>query len=248
MLFLQNAPGVRKLPVTQRKFGVELEHGNPRLRHEGVLKELKKKGYPTSRYAGPRLFQPPTCYTSSRDGSGVEIRTPALKGLDGLGELEDVITDLVDLGGYTTDADGMHVHHQARDYYADWSKIQKLANTWIDNRKHICSFVARGRWNRYSCPAIDKPRIHDCVSKKRNAFPRGDLNFSCLRNKGTIEIRLHEGTLNADKAVAWVVFGQALISTVSRYGGFKEQKSREDLLDRLGIADKYAETLLKVGA
>jgi hypothetical protein len=243
-VLLETLPGLRNLPVTRRKFGVEIEHGNRGKAHGTVLSELKKKGFPVGTRGNVRAFLPPTCYTSTADGTGVEIRTPALQGLSGLEELERVITLLKELGGYTTSSDGMHVHHQARDYYGKWEKIKAIGDTWVDNRPLIASFVDKYRWTSGSCPAIDKVRVAGAVKNKRYAFGRNDLNLAALPYHGTIEIRLHEGTLNPQKAVAWVVFGQAFIGTVSRYGKFEKQKSREDLLDHLGIADKYAEVLL----
>jgi Putative amidoligase enzyme len=243
-VLLETLPGLRNLPVTRRKFGVELEHGNRDRGHTTVLNELKKKGFPTGDRGRVRAFLPPTCYTSTADGTGVEIRTPALQGLSGLEELERVITLLKELGGYTTSADGMHVHHQARDYYGKWEKIEAISDSWVDNRALIAGFVNKYRWTSGSCPAIDKVRVARAVKEKRYAFMRNDLNLAALPYHGTIEIRLHEGTLDPQKAVAWVVFGQAFIGTVSKHGKFGKQKSREDLLDHLGIADKYAEVLL----
>jgi len=245
MQLLQTLPGLRSLPVTQRKFGVELEHGNRLYRHGEVLSALKGKGYPTGARTGVAIFRPPTCYTSTADGTGVEIRTPALQGVRGLEELEQVIRDLKDLGGYVTAADGMHVHHQSRDFHRQWDKLQDLAETWLTNRELIKQFVAIRRWTSFSCSSISKDTVDRAIKNKMyNGFGRTDLNLAALPRHGTIEIRLHEGTLDENKAVAWVVFGQAFIGTVSRYGRFKEQRSKEDLLDHLGLADKYAEVLL----
>lgn len=154
------------------------------------------------------------------------------------------MTFLKEIGGFTGEADGMHVHHQARDFYGRWGKIQTLANSWIDNRAVIAGFVHKRRWTSYSCPAVNKPQVANAVKQKRYAFGRSDLNLAALQAHGTIEIRLHEGTLDPQKAVAWVVFGQAFIGNVSRYGQLPKLTSKENLLDTLGIADKYAEVLL----
>lgn len=229
------------MALSQRRFGVEIEHGNRRMRYDSVLNRMKQEGFSTGARA---LGVAPSCYTVTSDGSGVEIRTPALKGTAGLEELRKAMEFLVSIGGFTGRADGMHVHHEAHDYIDNGVAILALTDSWIANRGVLRLFVDKYRWNYSSCVNVTKERVNRGVKYFRQiGFPRGDLNFGSLLRHGTIEIRLHEGTLNHTKATAWVVFGQAFIDKVINERDFGNKQTPEKLLEHLGVSDKYAKVL-----
>ena len=233
-----NACGI--VALTQRHYGVEIEHGNHRMVAASVLNRMRQEGFPIgARQLGVR----PECYTQTYDGSGVEIRTPALKGTQGLEELKNAMEFLTSIGGFTGRADGMHVHHEAYDYIDNGVAILALTDSWIANRNVLRLFVDKYRWAALSCAAVSKKPIDDTVKGRSQGFPRGDLNFGSLLRHGTIEIRLHEGTLNPITAAAWVVFGQAFIEKVIREKAFGNKQTPAKLLEHLGVADKYAKVL-----
>lgn len=237
------------MALTQRRFGVEIEHGNAVGNYAAVLIEMKKAKFPIEE--GQRVLGggPPKCYTGTADGTGVEIRTPALNGKAGLNELRKVMDFLYGIGGYTTAADGMHVHHEAHEFAGNGEAILALTDSWIANRPILHKFVAKHRHSSYSCSPVAKIVIENGIKQvaanRPGGFPRGDLNFGSLYRHGTVEIRLHEGTLNPDKATSWVVFGQAFIEKVLKDGQFGKQKHPRALLEHLEVTDEYAKVLYK---
>jgi hypothetical protein len=106
--------------------------------------------------------------------------------------------------------------------------------SWVANRDKIVKFVAPNREVSGACSAWRPVDIEDIkyigtpgkptrmeeytggwgtqrqfVTRMVPVyFGRRDLNIASLERHGTVEIRLHEGTLDSKKAVAWVQFGQ----------------------------------------
>lgn len=110
----------------KRQFGVEIEHGNP-------------DGYVTVRDKLVAKF--PRWTNTGSDGSGVEVRSPILKGQSGLDELGEVMEFLTEIGGYITTADGMHVHHDASDF---------VPKSFVPPRQEtIYNPRANGGWGAY---------------------------------------------------------------------------------------------------
>ena len=70
------------------------------------------------------------------------------------------------------------------------------------------------------------------------------LNVTCYPKYGTVEVRLHQGTLSAEKITAWVDFGQALIAwakagaPMMTYG-----VGRADMLTALTAAGGLSDTV-----
>lgn len=72
---------------------------------------------------------------------------------------------------------------------------------------------------------------------------RSDMNLSSLREHGTVEWRLHEGSLNYDQARAWVMFVQKFMH--SAIGGATpiSARNRQELLQRIRLTKKERETI-----
>jgi hypothetical protein len=58
------------------------------------------------------------------------------------------------------------------------------------------------------------------------------LNFNAYAKYGTVEVRQHQGTLNADKIINWVKFGQSVIAAAVA-GTVCEASTGEELLTLL---------------
>src|SRR5512138_1933860 len=90
----------------ERGFGVEIECGH-RDGCDHVRASMQSAGFNMrSDYAHGG-------YNVGYDGSGVEVRTPILRGKEGFRELKRIFKHLNDEGCYVTTRDGMHVHHDA---------------------------------------------------------------------------------------------------------------------------------------
>jgi hypothetical protein len=68
-------------------------------------------------------------------------------------------------------------------------------------------------------------------------FGRNDLNISSLREHGTIEIRIHEGSLDGDQAEAWIKMCQRFLhDSIKRARPMPGAPDREVLLNRLRLS------------
>jgi len=71
------------------------------------------------------------------------------------------------------------------------------------------------------------------------------LNLTSYGRYGTIEIRQHQGTLDAEKILSWMRFGQAIIDTAKTEPTAGPASSVRSLLDYLGDRlDATARTFL----
>lgn len=192
--------------MRDRTFGVEIEHGNTRGYQE--VDSLMRERF-------PRIFDRSAySYVANTgcDGSGVEFRTPVLKGTAGFRTLRTIFDYLNEFGGYVGEYDGMHVHFGAEDFVAHPELVKVLVKNWVANESLIEAFVHPRRIGRGSCPRrsayvgnLDAATTLDEIKSACNS--RNALNLSNLhRNGGTIEVRLHEGTLDADVAESWIRF------------------------------------------
>jgi hypothetical protein len=176
------------------------------------------------------------------DGSGVEIRTPILQGVDGYEVIRAAMATLKDAGAYVTASDGLHVHHDAPEFVAWPQKCEVLVRSWLANQQAIQQLVAPRRRGSGHCPPWNDAGLSILGEWIRGDRPyfyasRNDLNLNPLADQGTIEIRLHEGTLDADVAIAWIMFGQRFIHDVlQRTRPLPQTTSDENLLSRLRLS------------
>ena len=240
----------------KRKFGVEIEHGNP----DGadVVREKVRKKFPKWINTG--------C-----DGSGVEVRSPILKGQGGFDTLGEVMEFLTEIGGYVTTADGMHVHHDASDFVPEGFEEPYEDAIW-DADTEDYTFVTRG--GSKNCAEV-AARVHRVLEsyaanqaiidqivdpyrrkwseirpdslkswKKNSTIHTGRHNIHYTEEHGTFEFRQHEGTLDPQKAFAWIEFGQHFLNYVK---GIRQPTScaatAELLLKRIGVRAEYRRIL-----
>jgi hypothetical protein len=222
--------------MRDRFFGVEIEHGNPSYGYSMVANMLRD--------AFPELFVPghnKLTLSVGCDGSGIEVRTPPLIGIEGFKTLKSLFAYLKRIGGYTAAADGMHVHFDAPEFVANPELVILLAKNWVANENMLRPFVHRRRHDRGSCPSdllytrtvyddgvgdyVARPVIQlmeeaaaagrDIGAVVANYGGRGALNLANLPGRGTIEVRLHEGTLEYGQAAAWIRFCMAFINATA---------------------------------
>lgn len=208
------------------------------------------------------------------DGSGVEIPSPVLRGYEGLRELKQVM-ELLNANGFAAGrADGLHVHHGADEFAEDERLLATLVELWEENVEHIerlvdpyrrkptAPYSASGHsWcGRRSDPDAARSSDHWSrfkATKDLKELPGGryySLNVSNVnRNYGnsTIEVRLHEGTLDFNKAAAWVHFGQSFLEwakLMHKRNNIVTCASAGELLRLTRTSQKSKRTLLSVAA
>lgn len=250
----------------ERTFGVEIECGNE-LGYREVQARMQRAGFTCSgSYANG-------AYNVGSDGSGVEVRTPILQGREGFRELKRVMAFLKSINSYVTQSDGMHVHHGAPELMENPALCLRLVDAFRANRQQIVEMVSPERrsggpyssWDTYydaltSWVAASAPqpnpnfRPNSRYADERSevtipnirsmpSFSRCDLNISALREHGTVEWRLHEGSLNYDQARAWIMFAQKFMHAAIGGTTVVSARTRAELLQRVRLTKKEREIL-----
>jgi hypothetical protein len=255
--------------MTERKFGVEIEmHFRDLMGSRGSMAEkariLLSEGGFGHWFRGRNN-------TIGHDGSGIEIRTPPLAGADGFAELKACMDLLAANDGACNLQDGMHVHHDAPEFKDNIELLTRLVRSWVANRDKIVKFVAPNREVSGACSAWRPVDIEDIkyigtpgkptrmeeytggwgtqrqfVTRMVPVyFGRRDLNIASLERHGTVEIRLHEGTLDSKKAVAWVQFGQYFLDSIlERQRTMRCSKDEKSFLKKIKLPKEAQEALL----
>lgn len=266
--------GIKHLAVSDRTFGVEIEctygarptgksdvynrinWGERDPMRQRAIKDIKANK-DLARWAS----------NVGIDGSGIEIRSPILKGQEGIEELGAFFDFLIEKGSTVTNQDGMHVHHGAEDFSKDWKRLYYACASWGHWTPQIKEMVASRRRNGGMCPdAFNRAEVLQqlqaaCFGEQseqeklvkeyeaqlraywagRGGYPegktvhrspssiggRGAFNLGNIgRANNTIEIRLAEGMMDRDSAVAWVKFGQRFLDFVADANACIEAKPK----------------------
>lgn len=227
--------------MRDRRFGVEIEFDSGGLGTEGVASVLgnafDKEGM--RRWWFRRRMD--------YDGSEIELKTPILQGKKGFSQLKLVMNTLSNSGCFVTSDDGLHIHHDAPEYVNNIDNCIRLVKSWNQNRHLIYEFVAPERseydGDYWACPAWSENEI-SLLERNREipSMNRHDLNLLPLRYTGSIEIRLHEGTLHYPEAESWIKFGQRLLASSTKHS-LREANNSSHLLKKVRIS-KNAEMAL----
>lgn len=161
-------------------------------------------------------------WTSVYDGSvrGAEVVSPILDELR-LNEASTVSRLLLAAGGKVDRTTGFHVHIGARGVLSN----DLIANWYLNwNLVHdaIGALVAPSRLNNSYCKPVSRERAELNAERIRggnvsdfNGDRYQSFNLQAFDRHGTLEIRLHQGTLNGTKAIAWAKF----IDAFKQYSG-----------------------------
>ncbi len=227
-----------------RRFGVEIECGMD----GGIVEAGQLFDFPFSEdddWEEYPDFERGDGWTIHDDGSGVELATPVLQGESGYRKVREALDKLANAGAFVTDWDGLHVHHDAPEFVENPALCLPLLHSWLNNENTIREFVSPRRHDRGCCPRwtehdlgrIEKWIAGDGASDDIYYAQRNDLNLASLPEHGTIEIRLMEGTLDADVTEAWIKFGQRLIhEVVQEQQELEGVPSGSDLLRRIKLS------------
>lgn len=175
------------------------------------------------------------------DGTDVEVRTPILVGEAGFSKLRWAMETLKNAGAYVTNADGMHVHHDAPEFVANPASTLQLVKSWRNNELAIYDLVATRRRGSAMCPTWAESHFEmlEAWAKGDTSYlsiGRNDLNVASLTRHGSVEVRLHEGTLDADVAIAWVKFGQQFIfDTLQSIDPMEPVANAAELMSRIRL-------------
>ena len=185
-----------------------------------------------------------SCKPDGTAGVDAEAVSPILDD----GSLNESITAaraLLKAGATVNKKTGFHVHIGADHYGTDG--IAALVRNWYTAADAIGALVAPSRLNNHFCNhRLDPAFLESWSESIRNGridnAGRGrylSLNLDSYQRHGTVEFRLHHGTLNGKKIQAWAEFVQA-IAQFSTAGGVLSDNRLNDvnaLLDTLTITN-----------
>jgi hypothetical protein len=147
-------------------------------------------------------------------GVSAEAVSPIL-GAETLAQCTTAARALSAAGATVNKQTGYHVHLGA-DYYG-LNGIANLVINWAAAHDTIGSLVAPSRLNNGFCrplSLIDAERTAEQVRNGRISNINGgryySLNLASYDRHGTVEVRLHHGTLNGSKIKAWAEFCNAM--------------------------------------
>lgn len=208
------APDVRtRLPLgIDRTFGVEIECMVPGVSHAAISAALRSAGL--------------TGWRVEHDGSisgpgGAEVVSPVLSGDDGTEQIRTATRVIRSLGGRVNRSCGLHVHHGVSDLTID--DVKEAVRVWSTQQETIDGLVSLSRRsvsNPYYCRPLGSHDLRNVENARtmddiwRNAEKYRSMNLRSYGRYGTIEIRQHQGTLDAEKIISWVRFGQGMFDTV----------------------------------
>lgn len=154
------------------------------------------------------------------DGSvsnGAEVVSPILNPAR-LNEAHKVTKALKDHGARVDRATGFHVHI-GLNAFRNQSDISQFILNYYAMHHAIAALVAPSRLNNRYCAVLNRDyaqRQADFTAADNLGAFNGNrytsLNLESMRRHGTVEVRLHQGTLNGVKAIAWSQFIAGMIS------------------------------------
>lgn len=247
-----------------RNFGVEIEMYNVNaslledaLRAEGI--EAYWSGYTHQISSRWKI----TTDSSVRGMNACELVSPILSGTEGLEQVRKVMAVARRLGGRVNKTCGFHVHWNCADFTGkNVQSLLRLYTKFEDVFDSIMPPSRRGDSNQF-CRSLKKDStlqwvtLLDQTGKKparevvgqfsdwyggRYGSRYHKVNVSAYLLYGTIEFRQHQGTLNGDKAVQWIVLTQMLVNKAKRVSVSRENSAKPtlgELIRILRLANKH---------
>jgi hypothetical protein len=202
-----------------RQFGIELEFVGSITE---VVRQMQAQGLSCD-YLGYTHRVTPGAWkvvTDSSVMSGGELVSPPLKGAEGRRQVRKACAALQAAGARITRECGLHVHHDVNDL--DHRAFGRFFRFWMDAQRATNTLVAASRrQDHWACqpltgwdvqqieelPRLDRHTVNSRLSVSRYRT----LNVQSYPRYGTVEVRQHQGTMNAKKIIAWVEYAQAMI-------------------------------------
>ena len=205
--------------MSNRKFGIEIEFKS-NLSRDDIAARIRAAGV-TCYAEGYNHATRATWKLITDVSAGYELVSPPITRAE-FGQIEVVCRVLAECGAKVDKTCGLHVHHDARDFTLNG--LKNVAKLWLKLEGAMGKLVAPSRraGNMYLKPnstnkaakveAINKA---NSVSDLLHGFQSSDryyaFNLMSYLRHGTAEVRLHGGTIEAEKIINWVTLTQNMV-------------------------------------
>lgn len=195
-----------------RRFGVEIEHHG--VAQSSSAQRMRELGL--SAEAQDYNHRVQSQWKSITDAScGYEVVSPILSGENGFEQVALAMQAIREMGGSVSTRCGLHVHLDMSDL--DGAAIARFVETYVDAQAQINAMMPPSRrvngfcrpWDRYDLETVTRQLRS---TRTVNYYERyRTINVCSFPKYGTIEVRQHQGTLNAAKIEAWIKLMMALV-------------------------------------
>jgi hypothetical protein len=184
---------------------------------------------------------------------GAEVKSPILRGQDGMEQVMRVARALKELGCKVTRRCGLHVHVGIENENADF--FRNLLRVYYNNSRLIDRLVPasrRGNYHRFARQA-SITQLRDDMTKEQILRGWGNqkfvkVNLSNYATRGTVEFRQGGPTVEADKAAYWVKLMLRLCAAARAGRGTQPIATLEEFLTVIGCAEDERNFLLRRAA
>lgn len=250
-----------------RKFGVELEFIS-NITVERVEHAVHSVGerIRTARSMARRRpywhYKYDSSVSSGHYGSGRELASPILKGETGIRRLSKVTQAIfeawkaVRLGKLTNQSCGLHVHVDVSDLTHE--QMIRFVTVYLKAQPVVYQMISPYRATRWYCTPVQVTgsdwevrlnrhggtipgRVREACFSSFHEKYRG-LSFRNYEGNGTVEFRMHEGTMNSARVESWVRFILALVGLAKRKSSARERHcwTEHRLFSLIGWTSKSA--------
>lgn len=140
-------------------------------------------------------------------------------------EVKFVITKLTkilkELDCYVNSSCGLHVHLDMRHRDIITSYINLAAAQGL-----LYSVTNTSRRNSYYCSPVTYSDYSKYVERKEIPIPRSGINLNSLSKYNTIEIRIHEGTLDSNEIINFVKLLTCIVDRKTATNGWRILKNK----------------------
>lgn len=236
----------RRRGSTARKFGVEVEFNGctkqaaiDALRAAGL--DVRDEDYNHQTRSWWKVVYDGSVRNTGTGGAyGWELVSPPLAGEAGREQVRVALRALREAGARVDRTCGLHVHHDMVDMTGE--EIAGFVQFYVHRQDAFDTLVSASRRRNTGYARRMSAQELDAVIASFTTFRRAPadvhryrtVNVQSFPKYGTIEIRQHQGTLNARKVLAWISLGQAAIQAVKDDVDEQIGASVHDMLDDLG--------------
>ncbi|WP_028842937.1 amidoligase family protein [Thermodesulfovibrio yellowstonii] len=170
----------------------------------------------------------------------LELTSSKLFSVEGFREIRKVCSIWAEVGGAVNKSCGFHVHVDA--WNLKRKDLKKLIMLWTRIEEVVQYLVSPSRRDNQYCRLVrNKPEEVASLLVSLSLPDRYmSLNLKAFRDHKTVEFRIHQGTMNPDKIVNWVIFCLKTVEAAKKgvkHTDFSDVPTIEEVLDKIGITE-----------